>query len=343
MILNINKQPNPIYNSSGVSQRIRVAQINIVVSLIVLGLKFAGYYVSGSTAIFSDAVETLINVLTAITALVVIRLVAMPADESHPYGHGKLEFFSAAFEGGLVFFAAVAILIESGRALQGNQVVIEISSGMAFIFAATIINLVMAISLRRVGEREKSETLIASSVHLMSDVYTTAGVLVGLLLVKMTGLMWLDATISALVAIHLIVESYRIVRRSVSGLTDEMDSDSLKELASAIQKNIKPGIINIHNLRAIRSGHFHHIDSHLIIPEFWDVAKAHRMTHEFEKRVVDEYPYEGEFAFHLDPCGRKYCTSCDVTDCPVRQAPFEKKFSFESDDMIKSVAESTLR
>lgn len=325
----------------GINQRIRVAQLNIIVSLIVLALKFLGYYVSGSTAIFSDALETLINVLTAVTALVVVRLVAMPADENHPYGHGKLEFFSAAFEGGLVFFAAVAIIIESVQAFNSSQVIVKIPSGMLFIFIASLINFFMSLALKKIGKRERSETLLASSIHLMSDVYTTAGVLLGLMLVKVTGLMWVDSIVSALVALHLIAESYRIVRRSVSGLTDEMDADSLKDLSVAIQKNIKPGIINIHNLRAIRSGHFHHIDAHLIIPEFWDVGKAHRMTHDFEQNVVEQYHYDGEFAFHLDPCGRKYCSSCDVNDCPVRQSPFVKKFSFESVDMIKSVGQAT--
>ena len=331
--------PFSIGHLSGVNQRVRIAQLNIVVSLFVLGLKFLGYYVSGSTAIFSDALETLINVLTAVTALVVIRLVAMPADENHPYGHGKLEFFSSAFEGGLVFFAAIAIMIESVRAFKSQQEINEIPFGMFFILIASLVNFFMALALKKVGQAQKSETLLASSVHLMSDVYTTVGVLVGLLMVKLTGLMWVDPLISFFVAIHLIIESYRIVRRSVSGLTDEMDVKSLKDLSAAIQKNIKPGIINIHNLRAIRSGQFHHIDAHLIVPEFWDVAKAHRVTHDFEKNVVAMYPFDGEFAFHLDPCGRKYCGSCDVATCPVREAEFIRKFSFESTEMIKSVAE----
>tara|TARA_B110001454_G_C12723312_1_gene436600 strand:+ start:19319 stop:20317 length:999 start_codon:yes stop_codon:yes gene_type:complete len=321
-------------------EKIKIAKINIAVSFAVLALKFAGYYVSGSTAIFGDALETLVNVLTAFTALTVILFVAMPADENHPYGHGKLEFFSAAFEGGLVFFAGVSILIESARAFKSQQALVEIETGMVFIFIASLINLFMALGLRKVGEKQKSVTLIASSVHLMSDVYTTAGVLAGLLLVKFTQLMWIDSVVSALVALHLLVESYKIVRKSVSGLTDEMDQETLKELAVAIQENVRPGIINIHNLRSIRSGSFHHIDAHLIVPEFWDVAKVHKVTHDFEKRVVTDYPYDGEFAFHLDPCGRKYCTACDVSDCPVRQSPFQKRFSFDSNHMIKSVTES---
>ncbi len=321
-------------------EKIRIAQINIAVSFVVLALKAAGYFVSGSTAIFGDAVETLINVLTAFTALGVLHFVAMPADENHPYGHGKLEFFSAAFEGGLVFFAGVSILIESVQAFKTNQPVVEIELGMILIFIASLVNLFMSLALRRVGEKRKSVTLIASAVHLMSDVYTTAGVLIGLLLVKLTQLMWIDSIVSAFVAFHLLWEACKIVRRSVSGLTDEMDQESLKELATAIQKNVKPGIINIHNLRSIRAGTFHHIDAHLIVPEFWDVSKAHKVTHDFENKVVNDYPYDGEFAFHLDPCGRKYCAACDISDCPVRQSPFEKRFSFDSDHMIKSVTES---
>lgn len=323
-----------------IHEKIRIAQLNIAASFVVLALKFAGYYVSGSTAIFGDAVETLINVLTAFTALAVIRFVAMPADENHPYGHGKLEFFSAAFEGGLVFFAAVSILIESVQAFRSKQVIVAIEMGMVFIFIASLVNLFMSLALRRVGEKRKSVTLIASAVHLMSDVYTTAGVLIGLLLVKFTNLMWIDSIVSGLVAVHLLIESYRIVRKSISGLTDEMDLESLNELAVAIQKNINPGIINIHNLRAIRSGNFHHIDAHLIVPEFWDVAKVHKATHDFEKRVVADYPYDGEFAFHIDPCARKFCAACDVGDCPVRQLPFVERFGFDGGHMIKSVTES---
>jgi cation diffusion facilitator family transporter len=326
---------NPLKN-----EKTKIARINIAVSFVVLALKFAGYYVSGSTAIFGDALETLVNVLTAFTALMVIYFVAKPADENHPYGHGKLEFFSAAFEGGLVFFAGISIFIESVRAFKSNQPVVEIELGMVFIFIASLVNLLMALALRKVGDKQKSVTLVASSIHLMSDVYTTVGVLVGLLLVRFTQLMWIDAIISAFVALHLLVESYKIVRKSISGLTDEMDQESLDELAIAIKKNVNPGIINIHNLRSIRSGNFHHIDAHLIVPEFWDVAKVHKATHDFEKRVVADYPYDGEFAFHLDPCGRKYCEACDVSDCPIRESPFLKRFSFASNHMIKSVTES---
>ncbi len=195
-------------------------------------------------------------------------------------------------------------------------------------------NLVMALYLRRIGNRVKSETLMASSAHIMSDVVTTFGVLLGLGLVHLTGLLWIDAIVTLAISIHLIFEGYKIVRRSISGLTDEMDDESLLALSQAIQKNRKPGIIDIHNLRAIRSGSFHHIDTHLVVPEFWNVAQAHELAHTFEEKVVADYPYDGEFAFHLDPCKRKYCEFCDVKDCPVRQVEFKETRSFQVKDII---------
>lgn len=319
------------------SRKLFVAKWNLAISFLVLGLKIGGYLVTQSSAIYSDALETLVNVLTAIVALLVVKFISKPADEDHPYGHGKVEFFSAAFEGGLIFFAGVSIFLESFRSYQAHQGIAHIPEGTIFILLASIVNLIMAMWLKRVGNNEKSETLLASSSHLMSDVYTTVGVIVGLGLVHFTGLTWLDTFISALIALHLMYESYQILRRSVSGLTDEMDQETLNLLAASIRSHLSPGIINIHNLRAIRSGSFHHIDAHVIVPEFWDVGKVHKVTHDFEKKVVNDYPYDGEFAFHLDPCGQNYCSRCDVPDCHLRKQSFKEPFSFSKDLMIKGV------
>lgn len=150
----------------------------------------------------------------------------------------------------------------------------------------------------------------------------------------LTGLQWIDGLATMIISIYLGFEGYRIVRRSISGLTDEMDDESLEALSDSIRKNRRPGIIDIHNLRAIRSGSFHHIDAHLVIPEFWDVARAHEISHEFEKRVVGDYPYDGEFAFHMDPCKRKYCEFCDVKECPVRRKEFRVLRDFGVKDII---------
>jgi len=150
-------------------------------------------------------------------------------------------------------------------------------------------------------------------------------------LVLITGQVWIDALMTFLIAAHLFVEGYKVLRRSVAGLTDEMDDESLRALSSSIEKNRTSGVIDIHHVRVIRSGSFHHIDAHMVIPEFWNVSQAHEMTHRFEEKVVEDYPFDAEFAFHLDPCLQKYCAFCDVRDCPIRIEPFRKakKFSFQ--------------
>lgn len=320
--------------------KLRAAKYSLVVSFIVIVLKTAGYKVSGSTAIFSDALETLVNILTAGTALWVINFVAQPKDENHPYGHGKVEFFSAAFEGGLILFAAITIMIESYRSYIHGSKITDLNLGIFFVVLASIVNLIISLYLSKIAKSEKSETLQASAAHIMSDVVTTSGVVLGLILVKLTGLYWMDPLLSFIIAFHLIVEGTKIVRRSISGLTDELDDHSLNQLSMAIQKNLQPGIINIHNLRSIRSGNFHHIDAHLIVPEFWDIAHTHKVTHEFEEKVVNEYPFEGEFAFHLDPCKKAYCEFCNIENCPIRRNSFKEISSFTAKEMIKGVNES---
>src|SRR5688572_29668843 len=124
------------------------------------------------------------------------------------------------------------------------------------------------------------------------------------------------------VGLLLLYEGYKIVSRSVKGLIDAVDEGSLDTLSKLIKENRRPGVIEIHHLRILRSGSFHHIDAHLVVPEFWDVAKAHQVTHDFEDKVVNQYPFDGEFAFHLDPCQRSFCKKCDLSDCPIRSAPF---------------------
>lgn len=314
--------------------RQKASIICVFVSILVLGLKLWAYYVTRSSAVLSDALETVVNVIAALTAFAVIRYTLKPKDEDHPYGHGKVEYFSAAFEGGLILFASIIIFVEAINAFLNPRELMKLDLGILIVTLATSLNLLTALYLRKTGKKVKSETLLASSVHLMSDVITTFGVLVGLGIVHLTGWLWVDGLATMVISIYLGFEGYKIVRRSVSGLTDEMDDESLAALSESIQKNRKPGIIDIHNLRAIRSGSFHHIDAHLVVPEFWDVARAHEASHEFEKKVVADYPYDGEFAFHVDPCKKKYCEYCDVMDCPVRQQNFKSLRDFSVKDII---------
>jgi cation diffusion facilitator family transporter len=318
---------------------ISAAWISVVFSVLVFAIKFYAYLQTHSTAILSDALESIVNVLAAVVALFVLRAVAEPADEEHPYGHGKLEYFSAAFEGGLISFAAIVVAYGAADALIGGRVLHQISEGIAYMLAATVVNLFLAFRLRTVGKKHKSEALTASSKHIMSDVLTSLAAVVGLIIVRITGWQWLDPCVALVMALLLLRQGSRIVRSSIAGLIDESDKSSLDEFAKLFSRFRRPGMIDVHNLKFIRSGRFHHIDAHLVVPEYWDILHAHQMSDEFENMFMENYHYESEIAFHLDPCFRKYCKNCDLNECPVREAPFQTLNQFTAESLVKIPAQ----
>lgn len=326
---------NNLNSSIDMSLRQRAAWFSLLTSFVVFSLKAFAYYRTHSTAVLSDALETIVNIIAAIVALVVIKYVSQPADEDHPYGHGKVEYFSAAFEGGLIFFAALVILIEGVKALISGSLASDLQEGLIYVGAASLCNLILGLYLRKIAHEQKSETLAASSAHVISDVVTTGAVLVGLGLVMLTGWTWLDPVMAIVVALHLGWESWQIVRRSFAGLIDEIDISSLDPLVESLSKNKQIGIINIHNLKVIRAGSFHHVDAHLVVPEFWDVGRVHELSNQYEHLVVKDYPFDGEIAFHVDPCHSKYCDICELADCPFRKEKYQSAVEFKVKDLIK--------
>ena len=269
--------------------------------------------------------ESIVNVVAAAFSIVVVIVAAKPADKDHPYGHGKIEFFSAAFEGGLITFAAVLICFEAAQALWVGKTLNQINIGAAVVVGAGIVNLLLGLFLLRSGRHVRSAALVASGQHVISDFWTSAGVGLGLLLVWLTGIEWIDPLIALIVGLLLARTGIRLARGSVGGLLDEEDREILNTLLKIVSHVRQPGIIQIHHCRVIRSGKFHHIDAHVVVPEFWDVLRAHNETEAFERKVMEGYPTEGELHFHVDPCRRAYCRVCEVEACPVRQHPFEKR------------------
>jgi len=306
----------------GPGPRVRAAILSLVVALVLLGGKYVAYLVTGSAAVLSDALESIINVVAAVFVLASIVSAVKPADREHPYGHGKIEYFSAAFEGGLIAFAALVIAWYAVVDLVRGPEVRAAELGMLITFVCGLGNAALGWHLLTVGRRERSLSLVADGRHVLADFWTSAGVIVGLLLVRVTGLAWFDPITALLVAVNLAVAGGRLVRQAAGGLLDEEDAPLLGELVQAFELARDPGLIRVHSLRAIRAGRFTHVDAHLIVPEYWTVEHSHRVVDAFEERVLDSCSVEGEIAFHTDPCGRALCGLCEVLDCPVRQAPF---------------------
>jgi len=296
-------------------------------------VKFWGYIQTNSQAVFSDAMESIVNVVAAGLALFVVFYAARPIDESHPYGHGKAEYFSAVFEGGLITFAGLVIVAETISAIVQGNPLYDPQLGMLVVVGAGIGNLILGWILLRVGKDHQSIALVASGKHLMSDFWTSTAVVMGLVLVWWTGINWLDSVTAILIGILLIRQGLQLAGGSIGGLLDKEDLGVLKELEGIFSPLVTDGIIQIHHVKVIRSGAFHHIDAHLVLPEFWGISKAHDRTDVFQKKVTSQYPYETEMNFHLDPCRRVYCSVCDLKDCSIRVKEFQKRMPVKLDHL----------
>jgi cation diffusion facilitator family transporter len=302
--------------------RLRAGMLSLVVGIGLLCVKFFAYQLTGSTAVLSDALESIVNVVAALFALGSLVFAGRPADRNHPYGHGKIEYFSAAFEGGLIAFAAILIIYEAGRGFFKTPELRQLDLGLAITLGAGIANAALGWFLIRTGRATQSLTLVADGKHVLSDFWTSLGVIVGLLLVRFTGIVWFDPLVAAIVGLNLGWTGFWLVRHAAGGLLDEEDTKLIGKLVKAFDAYRMPGIIRIHHLRAIRAGRFTHVDAHVVVPEYWPVDRAHVLAESFEERVISSCGVEGEIVFHIDPCHRAYCAQCDVMDCPVRIAPF---------------------
>jgi cation diffusion facilitator family transporter len=321
--------------SSDTRVRLYAGLTSLAIGAALLGGKWFAYQLTGSTAILSDALESIINVVAAVFALGSIVFAGRPADRGHPYGHGKIEFFSAAFEGGLIAFAAAVIVLESARTLLRGAEVARVDVGLAITFVAGVINLGLGAFLVRSGRRHRSLTLVADGQHVLSDFWTSLGVIVGLLLVQLTGMPWFDPLVALLVGVNLAWTGLRLVRHAAGGLLDEEDTALLERLTGALNAALVPGIIRVHNLRAMRAGRFTHVDAHLVVPEFWTVHAAHDAADAFERQVIAAGGFEGEIVFHTDPCRRAYCAQCDIEGCPVRVEPFRERTLITVDEAVR--------
>ena len=315
--------------------RLRAALLSLVVATLILAAKYQAYRMTGSTAVLSDALESIVNVLAAVFALGGLIFAGRPADRNHPYGHGKIEFFSAAFEGGLITFASILIVYEAVRSLASGPDVRQIGTGLLIVLGSGLVNLALGIYLVRTGRRYLSLTLVADGQHVLADVWTSAGVIVGLGLVQLTGRAWLDPLVALLVALWLMLTGFRLVRHAAGGLLDEEDPLLLRRVLDALQKYVGGGVIRVHHLRAIRSGRFQHVEAHLVVPEFWSVERAHDLSEDVAARVMRDLGAEGEMVFHTDPCHRVYCVTCDLEDCPIRREPFLKLTPLTLEEVVQ--------
>ena len=232
--------------------RLRAGLLSLGVALLLLAAKLEAYRRTGSAAVLSDALESIVNVVAAAFGIGSILFAGRPADRNHPYGHGKIEYFSAAFEGGLIAFAALLIVYEALQAFVLGVELRDLDVGLAIVLGAGLANAALGLFLVRTGRRNDSLTLVADGKHVLSDWWTSAGIVVGLLLVRWTGIVWLDPLVACLVALQLFWTGARLVREAARGLLDEEDPELLARLVQVLGARLGGGFVHLHHLRAPR-------------------------------------------------------------------------------------------
>lgn len=313
--------------SASPARRIRAAWVALAAGSGILTLKLVAWYSTGSTAVLSDALESMVNVVAAALLLLSLRLAALPADRNHPYGHGKVEFFSAGVEGALIAVAALWIVIEATGELIGGPQLQRLDLGLLLVVAASVLNGAVGSYLLRLGRLTGSLALEADGRHLLSDVWTSVGVIAGLGVVHVTGWQWLDPLVAIAVAIYILSTGWRLVRRAVGGLMDEADPLLLTRAVQALEATRRPWWIDIHSLRVWRSGARAHADLHLVVPRYYDADRLHQVGDEVEIAMAGTIAAAGDAIVHFDPCRPRHCASCGIEACPLRAVPFQKRRS----------------
>jgi len=279
----------------------RYAWLSVAAALATIALKTLAWWLTGSVGLLSDALESVVNLAAAVLALSMLRLAAAPPDENYPYGFSKAEYFSAGSEGALIVIAAGGIIWAAVPRLVTPQPLDMAMAGLALTVVATAINLVVATILLRAGRAQHSITLEADGRHLMTDVWTSAGVLVGVALVVVTGWLRLDPLIALGVSVHILWAGFGLMRRSVRGLLDPaISSEDQSEVTKLFQEYSRRYGVSFHALRTRQAGARRFVTFHLLVPDAWTVAQAHRLSEEIEARMRSMVPNAAVFT-HIEP------------------------------------------
>lgn len=287
--------------------------------------KLVAWQLTNSDAVFSDAMESIVNIIAAFMGLYSLYLAAKPHDAEHPYGHGKVEFVTSGIEGALIIFAGVIIIIEAVASLLENNIPKKLDWGILIIASTAIINYLLGYFSYKKGVQENSLVLQSSGKHLQSDTITTLGVVLSMILVHFTKIFWIDAAVALLFGAYIMFVGYKIIRKSLSGIMDEADLDMLSRLAKFLDENRQPAWIDVHNMRIQQHGSSLHIDAHLTLPWYYELRKAHEEMEQIYRLIGGNTDRTVEFNFHLDDCKPVSCKICQLWECPVRQHDFVKR------------------
>jgi cation diffusion facilitator family transporter len=317
-------------------KKLKILSITLFISCILMLIKFAAWIITQSNAILTDALESIVNVFAGAFALYSVSYAAKPKDEDHPYGHGKIEFLSIGLEGTLIAIAGISIGVKSVYNLFYPHEIDSLDIGLFLTLFTGSVNLIMGLYLQKKGKELHSVTLIADGKHILSDAYSSGGLIIGIILIWISGISWMDSVVAIIFGLLILYTGYKLMRKSLAGVLDEVDYALVEEIVEVLNKNRKEEWIDIHNFRVIKYGSNLHIDCHITLPWYYSLEQSHSLVSEVENILAKESENHVEVFIHADPCLPDSCSICALKNCAERKHPFIKQIDWSIEVILKN-------
>ena len=308
-------------DTTGIRLKKKAALISLIIGFMMFAGKMGAYLLTHSAAILSDALESVVHIIATSFAFYSLYLSLKPPDKKYPYGYGKIEYFSAGFEGALIIIAAFSIIFYAVRDIIKGSDITQVDVGAGIIFTASVVNVILGLYLIRSGKKTNSFILVADGRHVLTDAYTSIGAFGALILVLLTDIKLFDPIIAIILALNILFTGKNLVKESVLGLMNVIDYKLMEEIAATLEEDRKSHTdwIDLHLLRYWKSGEKFIVDFHITIPYFLSVVKAHDVSHELEGIFKKIFKTDDvEILAHVEPCEPTCCVICRKVDCTVR-------------------------
>ena len=309
-------------------------KIMLFFSVIITIIKFTAFIITHSNAILTDALENIINVVAGAFALFSVYYASLPKDENHPYGHGKVEFFSVGVEGGLIILAGGGIIIKAVMGFFHRVEIEQIDLGLYITIFGGLANFLMGQYLIKQGKKRSSVLMVADGKHLLTDTISSIGLIIGLGVIYLTKIFWLDNVVAILLGLYILFAGYKLLKESVNNLLDEADYEKLKDLVLILNENRNDKWIDMHNLRVLKYGSHLHIDAHITLPWYEKLEDSHKEVMAVERLIQDKLEGEVELFIHADPCLASSCPICLIKDCKERKSALVTRLDWTMKNLL---------
>ncbi len=314
---------------------VRIQLYIALLSVVLFLAKIVAWYVTDSVTVLTDALEGIVNMVAGFLGLFSIMLAALPRDTNHPYGHGKVEFLSTAVEGTLIIISGFVIIYDAIHHLITPHKLEKLDTGLIIIGIAGGLNFLAGKYAESKGEKNNSMILISAGKHLKTDAYSTIAIIIGLVLILLTEnkYIWLDSVVALCFSMIIMVTGYKVLRRSISGIMDEMDMSQLTDVIGLLQAKRKPQWVDLHNLRVIQYGNMMHVDAHMSMPWYYTVKEADKEIGGLEDLIKSKFGNHVELFIHIDGCKPFQCHICGVENCTQRQAELNQQIKWDIENV----------